>query len=84
MNHVAGFEIAAGRNDGITDRTAADALAFFINLRTAFGVDRAIGARAFVELPMRRCDDSIRILVGNVAHNQFQHGLADGRLKIQI
>jgi len=36
MNHMSRFEVAAGCDNRITNRTTSDALAFLVNLRAAF------------------------------------------------
>src|SRR5262245_20237531 len=81
MNDVSRLEVSASRDDRIADRTAPDAPALLINLRAAFRVNRTVGARAFVEPPVRRCDNRLGVLFGDVSGDKPQCRLSDSRLR---
>jgi hypothetical protein len=76
VDDVARLEVASGSNDRVANGTAANPLAFGIDLRTAFRMDRPIRAKALVEPPMRGCDDSVGVLLGDIAGHEPQGGFA--------
>src|SRR5262249_1895282 len=80
VDDVSRSEVAAGSNDRVADGTTADASALLVNPRSAFGVNRAIRARALVEPPVRGGDNCIGVLVRDVACNKSQGRLSDCRL----
>lgn len=77
VNDVAGFEVTSGGDDGVADGATADFEAFFVNLRTAFGVDGAVGAVAFVQAPVGGGDDGVGVLFGDVAGDEAQSCFSD-------
>jgi len=77
MDHVSRFEIAAGSDDSITNRTAADALALLVYLGAALRVDGAVCAHALIESPMSSSNHSVRVLLGDVADYKAQGRLSD-------
>jgi len=76
VDHMSRLEVTSCSDDCITNRTTANAATFLVNLWATFRVDGAICAVAFVQSPMRGCDDGVSILIGNVACDETQCGLS--------
>ena len=70
MNNVLRLKVAAGSDNRIANRAPTDALALFVDRRAAFRVNGAIRSVAFVQSPMRRSDNCIGILNGNVTSDE--------------
>jgi hypothetical protein len=70
MNYMPSLEIAARGDYSVAYRAAANFSTLFINLRTAFCVNRTVCSRSLVQAPVSRGDDSVGILFRNIAGYQ--------------
>jgi hypothetical protein len=77
MNDMPRLQVPCGSNHRITNRATANTTAFLINLRSPFGVYRAIRARPLVQPIMRGRYNRVGLLVGNVARQQAKRGLSN-------
>src|SRR5690242_16649057 len=77
MNDMSGLEVSTGRDDGITDGTAANLATFLVNRRASLAVYRAVRAHALVQPPVCSSHDCVGILVSYVAGHKMQCRDAD-------
>lgn len=65
MNHIAGFQVSAGGDDGLTGGALPDFSAFLHNGRSAGAVDGPVHAAASRQAGIGGVDDGLGFLLGN-------------------
>src|SRR5208282_6393157 len=71
VDHVARFQIAAGRNRGAAYRDCSDIVALGLDLRAALAANRSGNPAAKLELVVRGVDDRVRIHLRQIALANF-------------